>query len=52
MICVRYERISEYAAMAQAVERILGKDEVGGSSPPSSSRRNLFCNAKEVFSTK
>ena len=37
MICVRYERISEYAAMAQAVERILGKDEVGGSSPPSSS---------------
>ena len=26
-----------FAAMAQAVERILGKDEVGGSSPPSSS---------------
>ncbi len=25
--------------MAQAVERILGKDEVGGSSPPSSSKR-------------
>ncbi len=26
-----------FAAMAQAVERILGKDEVGGSIPPSSS---------------
>ncbi len=38
--------------MAQAVERILGKDEVGGSSPPSSSRKNLFCNAKGVFSMK
>ena len=25
--------------MAQVVERILGKDEVGGSSPPSSSRK-------------
>ena len=25
------------AAMAQSVERILGKDEVGGSNPPSSS---------------
>ncbi len=29
-----------FAAMAQAVERILGKDEVGGSSPPSSSRKD------------
>ncbi len=29
--------MNAYAAMAQAVERILGKDEVGGSSPPSSS---------------
>ncbi len=38
--------------MAQVVEHILGKDEVGGSSPPSSSRKNLFCFAKEVFSTK
>ena len=27
-----------YAAVAQSVERILGKDEVGGSNPPSSSR--------------
>ena len=26
-----------YADMAQAVERVLGKDEVGGSSPPISS---------------
>ena len=28
-----------YAAVAQSVERILGKDEVGGSNPPSSSRK-------------
>ena len=28
--------------MAQAVERILGKDEVGGSIPPSSSRKKHF----------
>ena len=28
-----------YAAMAQLVERVLGKDEVGGSNPPSSSKR-------------
>ena len=25
--------------MAQLVERVLGKDEVGGSNPPSSSKR-------------
>ena len=31
--------MNAYAAMAQAVERILGKDEVGGSIPPSSSRK-------------
>ena len=30
-------RFKEYAAVAQSVERILGKDEVGGSNPPSSS---------------
>ena len=42
MICVRYERISEFATMAQVVERILGKDEVGGSSPPSSSKKPLL----------
>ena len=30
-----------YAAVAQSVERILGKDEVGGSNPPSSSRKSL-----------
>ena len=28
--------------MAQVVEHILGKDEVGGSSPPSSSRKPLL----------
>ena len=39
--------------MAQAVERILGKDEVGGSSPPSSSRKKaLLQSAKELFSMK
>ena len=35
------------AAMAQLVERVLGKDEVGGSNPPSSSKRtsltSFFC---------
>ena len=30
-----------YAAMAQLVERVLGKDEVGGSNPPSSSKKTL-----------
>ena len=30
-----------YAAVAQSVERILGKDEVGGSNPPSSSNKYL-----------
>ena len=29
-----------YAAMAQLVERVLGKDEVGGSNPPSSSKEH------------
>ena len=29
-----------YAAMAQSAERVLGKDEVGGSNPPSSSKEN------------
>ena len=28
--------------MAQSVERVLGKDEVGGSNPPSSSKRTLI----------
>ena len=41
----------KYAAMAQLVERVLGKDEVTGSNPVSSSRRTpkgvLFrCNKK------
>ena len=51
MICVRYERISESATMAQVVERILGKDEVGGSSPPSSSKSTSFGSAFSVIST-
>ena len=29
--------------MAQLVERVLGKDEVGGSNPPSSSKMTDFC---------
>lgn len=34
-----------YAAMAQMVERVLGKDEVGSSSLPSSSKKSYcFCN--------
>ena len=36
---LRHEEISEwYAAMAQLVERVLGKDEVPGSNPGSSSK--------------
>ena len=35
--------------MAQAVERILGKDEVGGSSPPSSSRKKPLLQCKRGF---
>ena len=37
--------------MAQAVERILGKDEVGGSSPPSSSKKAL-ASASAFFQPK
>ena len=35
----------QYAAMAQQVERVLGKDEVTGSNPVSSSNREtaIFC---------
>ena len=34
----------EHAAVAQSVEHILGKDEVGGSSPLSSSKgKTTFC---------
>ena len=29
--------------MAQLVERVLGKDEVGGSNPPSSSKSRHLC---------
>ena len=51
---------SLYAAIAQSVERILGKDEVSGSNPDSSSRKTrwlardsgfLLCLA-ECFNTK
>ncbi len=35
-----YEHL-EHAAVAQSVEHILGKDEVGGSSPLSSSNQRL-----------
>ena len=31
-------QVTIFAAVAQSVERILGKDEVGGSNPPSSSK--------------
>ena len=41
--------MNAYAAMAQAVERILGKDEVGGSSPPSSSRKPFCLLTKGFF---
>ena len=32
----------QHADIAQLVERILGKDEVGGSNPPSSSKKSCF----------
>ena len=38
---IRSER-TLFAAMAQVVERILGKDEVGSSSLPSSSKKDGF----------
>ena len=38
--------------MAQLVERVLGKDEVPGSNPGSSSRKKHICNADVLFSTK
>ena len=39
-----------FAAVAQSVERILGKDEVGGSNPPSSSRKSSFsCGKGWIF---
>ena len=38
-----------FATMAQVVEHILGKDEVGGSSPPSSSRKKHLHNASAFF---
>ena len=39
-----------YAAVAQSVERILGKDEVGGSNPPSSSIETLESQRIQGFS--
>ena len=38
--------------MAQVVEHILGKDEVTGSSPVSSSKKHFFGSAFFVFSGK
>ena len=42
--------------MAQLVERVLGKDEVGGSNPPSSSKKPLifkgFFIVKNCFGTR
>ena len=35
--------------MAQLVERVLGKDEVGGSNPPSSSKTNPFPSGVGLF---
>ncbi len=39
-----------YAAMAQVVERILGKDEVGSSSLPSSSKAKILSRSAARFS--
>ena len=39
-----------FADMAQMVEHILGKDEVGGSNPPSSSRKTPEIFGFRVFS--
>ena len=36
--------------MAQSVERVLGKDEVGGSNPPSSSKRTFHSESSFCFS--
>ena len=36
--------------MAQLVERVLGKDEVGGSNPPSSSKRTFHSEGSFFFS--
>ncbi len=40
-----------FAAMAQLVERVLGKDEVGGSNPPSSSKNTPIHFGWEYFYT-
>ena len=42
-------KADKFAAMAQMVEHILGKDEVTGSIPVSSSRKNLFTFVKRFF---
>ena len=41
--------VAIYAAVAQQVERILGKDEVGGSNPPSSSKKSCFREKTGLF---
>ena len=38
--CLKPSQVTRFAAVAQSVERILGKDEVGGSNPPSSSKNS------------
>ena len=42
-------KISSFAAIAQSVERILGKDEVGSSNLPSSSIRSLISQEIRLF---
>ena len=40
--CYNSEVVTRYATMAQLVERVLGKDEVPGSNPGSSSEKALL----------
>ena len=44
------DRSAQYAAIAQLVERILGKDEVPGPNPGSSSRKVLETKVSRTFS--
>ena len=45
------DRSAQYAAIAQLVERILGKDEVGSSNLPSSSTKVLETQVSRTFSS-
>ncbi len=49
-VCYNSRAVSDNAAMAQLVERVLGKDEVPGSNPGSSSRKTPTC--KQVLTCK